>query len=289
MVTFIAFLASGGVAFCILYGLFCAVVVFFPPSSDSGEAIIRFAKSDIRQHTQRISGTLETFFAKIVGARWGDFNTSLRLVAIYWLVLPSFVVTFMLDSKDVVQNSLWLPVALHVWVWANIVTDYVSFNVTRECLRAYREAPDPTPWLFVKLVLKDASIALAMVFLAIIGTNVAFVILKYQDVASMFAHAWETIFNARTIFHQFGIVSGGTTSAQFPAQFWIAVTSNIPTILCVVGMTAITGLMVLVNVLHWAIGFSAQRAWRTACFVGLLGSVTGTVTCAYFYHQVTQE
>lgn len=280
----IASLALCGVVFFSLSSLFCAVVVFYRPFRLAGP-IGRFSRSQILSQAQGISKRLSSCIAKIVGHSWRDFDVVLRLVAFYWILSPSLAMLFMIGEDARVRTSYWIPLGVHLWIWGNIATDYVSFNVTRNCLKELEMAHQPSYWFIGKLIALDFAVAVVMFVSVTIAGNAGFLICRDQDAGQIVAHAWETIFSVETTVREYSIKSKDKAIAPFPMMIVVAATSYIPTLLWVVGMTAIVGLMTLMNVLRQVGSLSAKRAWIIACFGGLLMSVASAFGCLGLYHN----
>ncbi len=289
MTTFIAFSALGSVVVFSLSFLFCAVVVFFRPGRNQREAIEGFTGSQILSETQRISARLGNCIAKIVGRKWWDFNTTLRLIAFYWILLPTLAMMFMIGEEHDVLNSIWVSIGMNLWIWANIVTDYVSLNVTRDCLNEYRLAHQPTRAFIGRLVVIDLFVAAAMIATVILGANAGLLICRDQDTGQIVANAWETIFSTETVFRPYSVLIDGKATTQWSGMIWISATSYIPTLLWAVGMTTIVGLMTLMNALRRVVSLSAERAWVIACSALLLASVAGIIQGLSVYHSVVNR
>jgi hypothetical protein len=243
--------------------------------------------------TGKLATQLARFLALFVGPKWGDFNTSMRIVAGYWIFGISLY--YALPSADTVgqrafdYNSLWILAAFHTLIWSNIVTDYVSFNVTREILTTYSTAcqskPGPSAGFTVKLLLCDWAVGALMLIFAIIGSNIAFLFYAKPDVDKILANFYNTVFNLETIFQPFTGTEGSLfDKVEVPALFILAATSYAPTVLAVVGMM-VTSLLLFVTHLLLYIGrqhvrlrrllsYTDKTAWLRACLGGMVTGLT---------------
>ena len=279
------FSISGGALFVF------SLLGFLSPDIGSSSSPFETFRERIVHGTGKLAAQLARFFAFFVGSRWGDFSTSIRLVAAYWIFGPTiyFLLPVAIESgPSFVSNSFWAIATAHVWLWSNIATDYVSFNVTRSILRTYsnvsQSRPGPTAGFSFKLFIVDFAVGFLMLAFAIIGTNTAYLFFVNQDFSMILANFWKTVFGYQTIFKPFGLIKDAQVTNAVPAMFYVAVTTFIPTAFAVVGMMATSMLLFAAHLLLYVgrqherlqhlLGYTDKAAWLRAC---LGGAVTGVV------------
>ena len=286
--TVVLLVGYGALLILLIIATFCAIVLFLALRRDLASKLNTSEGSPFLAGTHSVARGLHRYYSWFVGDTWWDWRTTTRLIALYWWLGATGATGFLLHGTEIVQHSGWRPIALNIWLWANIVTDYVSYNVTRECLSRYRAMRTTMIRTVGRLVLIDFTVALLMLVLVILATNTAYVCYKYEDLGMILEHAPATIFSLETTFDSYNLVSEGMTLLTLPAgAFWVAATTYFPTLLWVIGILLILVLTFLTRFLKSITHLSDKLVWVIACFAGFIASVVGIVASVALIHTAT--
>lgn len=197
-----------------------------------------------------------------------------RLVVLslfYWIALSSIMATLQAPGLEI-RNTLLTLVALHVWAWSNVLTDYFTFRVTRYNVHrflAFRsEHSKGTKWSPLwRIVAVEVGAASLFLYLAAFGTSVANLFFIHQDVGAVLGNL-DDAFRLAGTFESYSVVVGGEAKLQLAGKFTAVITSFLPTMLFVFYL------------LFWLIG-RVDSAWlRSGFSVGSFFAALGVaVAC----------
>lgn len=123
-------------------------------------------------------------------------------------------------------NPILLVLAAHIWLWSNIVTDFFSLKRTKYNIDKLLKSKKNDILYLLELFFFDTAFALFMMYLAIMGSNIAVVITDTQSLYSTLINSFPKILIPSTSLATFGISS---LSFGIPVAILVATTTYLPT------------------------------------------------------------
>ena len=214
------------------------------------------------------------FIEKILGDGSWKPQGFFVIALFYWIFLPTIAIMYQPEGEFSARTTSGLVVALQIWLWPNIIGDYIGLRVTLRIIsRLSRhvqerfEAGRPVSLLLLWMgILKDAGIAVLTAAAVVFTTNVAFLFQVHQELLAVIGNLGD-IMTWDNTFHPYSSrVGGELQSESIPGKFLVAVSSFVPTFIWLGALLLSSFLELLSRYLKISV-----RRQKKANFVGLFG------------------
>ncbi|MFT5701108.1 MAG: hypothetical protein ACI8ZB_003997 [Desulforhopalus sp.] len=216
-------------------------------------------------------------FTNIIGETWT--KRLVRIICFNWIYLTSLCVVFPAYNGWAVKDSFLMFITIQLWVWSNVLADFVSLSYTRNIILKYSTAKHLSTDIVLNFT-KDISVAIVCFFFTVVAGNICFILQTQQDI-SILKTQYENIFSFNSLFIKYPIIVNGTEIFEFNGIALSLLTSYFPSIISILSV-----LFLLFVILNKVTEQSVKRTFTVSVCGAFIASLSLFIAAATIYHKV---